>query len=113
MLLNGGELDGARLLSRKTVELMTSDHLGGIAHGPAYSPGPGYGFGLGFGVRVRAGDASVPGSVGDYYWAGLGGTYFWVDPHEKLIAILMLQAPNQRDYYRALFRDLVYAAVVK
>lgn len=113
MLLNGGELDGVRLLSRKTVEYMTSDHLGALSRGPAYSPGPGYGFGLGFGVRTSAGMAAMPGTVGDYYWGGLGGTYFWVDPKEKLIAILMLQAPSQRDYYRALFRDLVYAAMVK
>jgi CubicO group peptidase (beta-lactamase class C family) len=109
MLLNGGELDGVRLLSKKTVEFMTSNHLDGLSRGP----GPGYGFGLGFGVRVTAGTAAVPGSVGDYYWGGLGGTYFWVDPKERLIAILMLQAPNQRDYYRALIRDMVYAALVK
>ncbi len=113
LLLHGGELDGVRLLSKKTVEYMTSDHLGTLSRGPAYAPGPGYGFGLGFAVRVTAGMASVPGSVGDYYWGGLGGTYFWVDPKERLIAIMMLQAPNQRDYYRMLFRDLVYAALVK
>lgn len=113
MLLNGGELDGVRLLSKKTVDYMTSDHLGGLSRGPAFSPGPGYSFGLGFGVRTLPGTAPVPGSVGDYYWGGLGGTYFWVDPKERLVAILMLQAPAQRDYYRALFRDLVYAAVVK
>jgi CubicO group peptidase (beta-lactamase class C family) len=113
MLLNGGELDGARILSRKTVAYMTSDHLGVLSRGPAYAPGPGYGFGLGFAVRTHAGLAAMPGSVGDYYWGGLGGTYFWIDPREKLIAILMLQAPSQRDYYRALFRDLVYAALVK
>jgi CubicO group peptidase (beta-lactamase class C family) len=113
MLLNGGTLDGVRLLSRKTVEYMTSDHVGALARGPAYAPGPGYGFGLGFGVRAQAGGSPLAGSVGDYYWGGLGGTYFWVDPKEKLIAILMLQAPSQRDYYRALFRNLVYAALVK
>lgn len=113
MLLNGGEIDGVRLLSKKTVAYMTSDQLGTLARGPAFSPGPGYGFGLGFGVRVSAGVSPVPGTVGDYYWGGLGGTYFWVDPQEKLIAILMLQAPSQRDYYRFLFRNLVYAAMVK
>jgi CubicO group peptidase (beta-lactamase class C family) len=113
MLLNGGELDGVRLLSKKSVEYMTNDHLGALSRGPAFSPGPGYGFGLGFGVRVMAGAAPVPGSVGDFYWGGLGGTYFWVDPKERLIAILMLQAPNQREYYRMLFRDMVYAALVK
>ena len=113
MMLNGGELDGVRLLSKKTVEYMTSDHLGLLGRGPAYLPGPGYGFGLGFAVRTAPGLATVPGSVGDYYWGGLGGTYFWIDPKEKLIAIMMLQAPAQREYYRMLFRELVYAAVVK
>jgi CubicO group peptidase (beta-lactamase class C family) len=113
MMLNGGELDGVRLLSKKTVEYMTSDHLGTLSRGPAYAPGPGYGFGLGFAVRTAPGLAAVPGSVGDYYWGGLGGTYFWIDPKESLIAIMMLQAPAQREYYRMLFRDLVYAAVVK
>jgi CubicO group peptidase (beta-lactamase class C family) len=113
MLLNGGELDGVRLLSKKTIEYMSSDHLGSLSRGPAYSPGPGYGFGLGFAVRMLPGVAPVPGTVGDYYWGGLGGTYFWIDPKEKLIAILMLQAPGQREYYRMLFRDLVYAALVR
>ena len=112
MLLNGGELDGVRILARKTVAYMLSDHLGEI-RGPAYSPGPGYGFGLGVGVRLEPGLAAVPGSVGDFYWGGLGGTYFWGDPKERLIAVWMMQAPGQRNYYRALFRDLVYSAIVE
>jgi len=111
MLLNGGELDGKRILSKKTVEYMTSDHLGTI-RGPAYAPGPGYGFGLGFAVRLADGQAATPGSAGDYTWAGLGGTYFWVDPRERLIGIWMMQAPNQRNYYRVLYRDMVYGAMV-
>ena len=106
MLLNGGQLDGVRIVSRKTVEYMASDHLGAI-RGPA----PGYGFGLGFAVRTGAGVASTPGTVGDYNWAGLGGTYFWIDPRERLIAIWMMQAPNQRTYYRELYRDMVYGAM--
>ena len=113
MLLNGGALEGVRLLSKKTVEYMTSDHLGALSRGPAFSPGPGYGFGLGFAVRTLPGAAAAPGSAGDYYWGGLGGTYFWIDPKERLIAILMLQAPAQRDYYRVLMRNMVYAALVK
>jgi CubicO group peptidase (beta-lactamase class C family) len=106
MLLNGGELGGVRLLSRKTVEYMSSDHLGAIR-----GPGPGYGFGLGFAVRTANGLSSAPGSAGEYNWSGLGGTTFWVDPKERLIAIFMSQAPNQRNYYRELFRNGVYGAL--
>jgi len=111
LMLAGGTLDGVRLVSPKTVQLMTADHLGTIAEGPNYLPWQGYGFGLGFAVRRAAGLAPVPGSAGDYYWSGVGGTYFWIDPAERLIAILMLQAPNQRMHYRTLFRSLVYQAV--
>ena len=110
MLLNGGAIDGVRILSRKSVEYMTSDHLGAI-RGPAYAPGPGYGFGLGFAVRTAAGQSAVPGSQGEHNWGGFGGTAFWIDPREKLIAIWMMQAPNQRTYYRALFRNYVYSAL--
>ncbi len=95
MLLNGGELEGARILSRKTVELMTSDHLGpGVARTALYFPGPGYGFGLGFAVRTAAGEAAGPGSIGDYFWVGYYGTLFFVDPKEKLIGIWMTQRVN-------------------
>jgi CubicO group peptidase (beta-lactamase class C family) len=109
MLLNGGRLDGVRYLSRKTIELMTADHLGPITGAPDLLL-PGYGFGLGFAVRLQPGISHVPGSVGQYFWGGLAGTTFWVDPKEQLFAIMMIQAPGQRDYYRTLFRDLVYAA---
>src|SRR6266404_5876397 len=109
MLLDGGTLDGRRLLSRKTLELMTADHLGPITGAPDLLL-PGHGFGLGFAVRLHAGIASVPGSVGQYFWGGLAGTTFWVDPAEELFAILLIQGPGQRDYFRNLFRDLVYAA---
>lgn len=112
MLLNGGQLDGVRIISRKTVEHMTSDHLGGI-RGPAYSPGPGYGFGLGFRVRTSAGESDWSGSAGDYDWGGFGGTYFWVDPKERLIGIWMMQAPAPRVYYRRLFRAMVYGAMTQ
>ena len=110
MLLNGGTLNGHRLLSRKTVELMTADHLGGIPAASDILP-EGYGFGLGFAVRKDAGIATMPGSVGQYYWGGAAGTTFWVDPAERLFAVLMIQAPGQREYYRVLFRDMVYAAI--
>jgi CubicO group peptidase (beta-lactamase class C family) len=110
MLLNGGTLDGFRYLSRKTIELMTADHLGAITGAPDLLL-PGYGFGLGFAVRLQAGIAHVPGSVGQYFWGGLAGTTFWVDPAEQLFAVLLVQAPGQRDYFRTLYRDLVYSAI--
>jgi CubicO group peptidase (beta-lactamase class C family) len=110
MLLNNGRLDSTRLLGRKTLELMTSDHLGSIPSNPELLP-PGHGFGLGFAVRLSAGMAPFPGTVGNYYWSGAAGTSFWVDPAERLFAVLMIQAPGQREHYRLLFRDLVYAAV--
>ncbi|WP_135468809.1 serine hydrolase domain-containing protein [Crenalkalicoccus roseus] len=110
MLLEGGRLGGVRLLGRKTVELMTADHLGPIPGAPDLLP-PGHGFGLGFAVRRERGMAPLPGSVGLYYWGGMAGTSFWVDPAERLAAVLMIQAPGQREHYRALFRTLVYAAI--
>jgi CubicO group peptidase (beta-lactamase class C family) len=109
MLLNNGTLDGKRLLSRKTIEYMTADHLGPIT-GASDLLIPGYGFGLGFAVRMHAGIAQVPGSVGQYFWGGLAGTTFWVDPAEQLFALMLIQGPGQREYYRVLFRDMVYAA---
>jgi CubicO group peptidase (beta-lactamase class C family) len=114
MLSNHGSLDGVRILSRKTVQYMTSDHLGdlpGARATPDFLPGPGYGFGLGFAVRIANGDAIVPGSLGDYNWSGMAGTYFWIDPVEDLAAIWLMQAPEQRAHYRQLFRNLVYAAL--
>ena len=110
MMRNRGSLGGVRLVSRKTVEWMTSDHLGNT---PAYNDLliPGYGFGLGFAVRKHAGMAPQPGTVGQYFWSGIGGTSFFVDPAEDIFAILMTQAPNQRIFFRNLFRHLVYAAL--
>jgi len=110
MVANGGVLDDVRLLARKTITFMTADHLAvlpGAMNGPAYLPGPGYGFGLGFSVRLNEGGAFTPGSVGDFNWSGLAGTYFWIDPQEDLIAIWLMQAPEQRDAYRQLIRNLV------
>ena len=118
MLLNGGELDGTRVLSRTTIELMTSDHLGTRIAAPL-TPGelllgtPGYTFGLGFAVRQAAGVAGVPGSAGEFMWAGYAGTYFWVDPKEQIAAVYMTQAPSTvRAYYRKLMKQLVYQAIV-
>src|SRR6478672_12770450 len=122
MLLNGGELGGVRLLAPATVALMSADHLApGIAYGAqmramfgALAPTPenGLGFGLGFAVRNEAGRCALPGSVGDYSWSGVAGTYFWIDPREQLIAILMMQAPIERMHYRYLMRAMVYQAMV-
>jgi CubicO group peptidase (beta-lactamase class C family) len=123
MLLNGGELGGTRLLSPTTVALMTSDHLTPetrrspstpILFG-ALAPTPelGLGFGLGFAVRTHAGRNPLPGSVGDFSWSGVTGTYFWVDPKQELIAILMMQAPIQRLHYRYLMRTMLYQAIIE
>ena len=110
MLLDGGHLGAARLLSRTTVAFMASDHLGPIS---ATMRRPGYTFGLGFQVRKDVGLDGQSGSVGEYGWAGAGGTYFWIDPKEQLIAILMTQAPGpSRLYYRQLFKELVRQALV-
>ena len=114
MLLNGGALDGKRILSPKTVAYMTADHLGSaIVPGPYYLPGAGFGFGLGFAVRKDAGVSPYAGSVGEFNWGGAGGTYFWVDPREDLFVVFMMQSPKQRVYYRGVLKDMIYAAVVK
>ena len=110
-LRNRGELNGVRLLGAHTVDFMTADHLGGIPIDGTLLP-PGHGFGLGFAVRTHLGLSPVPGSVGLYYWGGIAGTTFFVDPALDMVAMLMIQAPNQRDYYRPLFRDMVYAALL-
>jgi CubicO group peptidase (beta-lactamase class C family) len=119
--LNGGELDGVQLISRKTAELMTTNHLPpGTRVGPdmyrfaALLPAPemGQGFGLGFAVRTEQGVNPLHGSIGDYFWGGGFGTYFWVDPKEKLFAVLMMQSPQARLSYRYLMRELVYQAII-
>jgi CubicO group peptidase (beta-lactamase class C family) len=106
MMLNGGELDGVRIISQASHAEMTRDQLQGIK-----SPLQVYGFGLGVAVRQKAEGGSAPGSVGEYNWSGYGGTTFWVDPKEGLIAILMTQGPNQRTHTRTLFRKQVYGAL--
>ena len=114
MLLNGGTLDGERILGPKTVAYMTADHLGSaVVPGPYYLPGPGYGFGLGFAVRRDVGISPVNGSPGEYNWGGAGGTAFWVDPKEQMFVVFMMQSPSQRMRYRPLLRDMIYAAIVE
>ena len=88
MMLNGGVLDGVRILSRKTVELMTANHTGDAG---IWLAGPGYGFGLGYAVVTDLGPSGTPRSEGSYYWGGAFCTVFWVDPEEDLIGILMTQ----------------------
>jgi CubicO group peptidase (beta-lactamase class C family) len=118
MLLDGGKLGGTHVLSRSTVALMTSDHLGARPSSPV-GPGelllgtPGYTFGLGFMVRTGPGIAGVPGSPGEFMWGGAGGTFFWVDPKEELAVVLMSQAPfASRVVHRRLVKQLVYAAII-
>ena len=112
-LLNGGQLDGARVLSRPTVALMTADHLGArIAPGMLATNNLGYTFGLGFAVRQGTGIAGAVGSAGEFTWGGYAGTYFWVDPKEELAGVYMTQAPGPLGpYYRRLVKQLVYAAI--
>lgn len=107
MLLNGGELDGARLLSRKTVELMTVDHLGDVTFRP------GEGFGLGFSIVDDLGRRGVPGSVGEFGWGGAYHSTYWVDPAEELVVVYLTQlipAGDIDDHGK--LRSLIYQAIV-
>jgi len=113
MVVNGGELDGKRYLAKKTVEFMLSDHIAGMGGTTIATTGPGYGFGLGWGVRLQDGMGWAPGSAGDAMWAGAWGTSFWIDPKEKLVAILMAQGPSNRVHTRMLYKNLVYGAMVR
>jgi CubicO group peptidase (beta-lactamase class C family) len=113
MLLNGGELDGARILSRKMVEYMTSDHIGPEIDTTKLREYPnvnGYGFGLGVAVRRGAGLGGMPSTAGEYHWAGSTGTYFWVDPAEGLVVVFMAHAPGEIRYYH---RQLLHALVMQ
>ena len=111
MLLNRGALDGARVLAARTVDFMTTDHLGPIARPAAYSAGPGYTWGLGFAVRQDPGLSHMAGTPGDYFWPGAYATYFWVDPKLDLVVVSMLQSPLGR-HYNPLMRSLVHQAIV-
>jgi CubicO group peptidase (beta-lactamase class C family) len=111
MLINGGELGGVRLLSAKTVEFMLADHIIGMDGTPAAISGPGYRFGLGFAVRTQLGMAVTPGSVGDANWSGIGGTAFTIDPKEKIVGVIMVQAPSNRIHARNLFKNLIYSTM--
>lgn len=110
MLANGGTLDGVRILSRQSVQWMTSDHTSGV-RGPAYAPGPGYGFGLGVAVRLEPGQSTIPGNKGDFHWGGYAGTFWWHDPAQGLVAVWMIQGPGRSGYYRPLMRNAVYQSL--
>lgn len=111
MLLNGGQLDDTRLVSRKTIESMTANHIGKL---PLWQDTyRGYGFGLGFRVREDVGESATLGSVGEYGWGGAYGTYFWIDPKEQLIGILMIQLmPYAHLNIRPEFQNAVTQAIV-
>jgi CubicO group peptidase (beta-lactamase class C family) len=107
-IANGGTFQGKRILGKQTVAFMTTDHVGNRPGRP-----PGVGFGLGFEVRTRVGDSALPGSVGEYGWAGNAGTLFWIDPKEQLIAIYMVQVSDpDRVELRNRFRTMVQAAII-
>jgi CubicO group peptidase (beta-lactamase class C family) len=112
MMLNHGEFEGKRYLSRKSVELMLSQHTVGMGGTTVANTGPGYGFGLGFAIRQGQGMGWVPGSINDAMWAGVWGTSFWLDPQERLAAVIMAQGPTHKTHTRMLFKNLVYGALV-
>ncbi len=112
MLLNGGQLEGVRILSPKTVELMTADHLGSLPRADRVLQ-PGLGMGLGAAVNTGPGNTGTLGSVGEYNWGGYAGTIWWVDPKEQLVGVFMIQ--NFADDFVAAtkFKDIVYQSIVE
>jgi CubicO group peptidase (beta-lactamase class C family) len=114
MLVSGGTFEGRRLLSRKTIELMTADQLGPDVRARTTSPvlADGYSFGLGFAVRTNIGLNTAAGTVGDYTWGGAFGTYFWVDPKEELTVVYMAASPGVVGTYSRLARNLVLQSIV-
>ena len=117
MMLNGGSLNNQRILSPMTVRLMSSNQLGSRSMTPL-TPGQvlmgvdGYTFGLGFMVRQDDGNSAVPGSAGEYMWAGAGGTFFWIDPKQELAVVAMSQVPGPvRPYYRRVIKEMISSAV--
>jgi CubicO group peptidase (beta-lactamase class C family) len=119
MLLGGGALDGTRLVGRKTIELMTRNHLPGGADLTELSRSmfseaiyAGQGFGLGFAVNIDPAKAMAPGSPGEYYWGGIFSTYFFVDPVERLSAVFMTQLMPSSTYpVRRQIKTMIYSAL--
>jgi len=114
LVRNGGELGGTRLLGRKTVELMTLNHLPqALLPLRMGDPWPGFGYGLGFGVLVDLAQSGIMGSVGNVRWSGYANTHFWIDPQEDLIGMLLLQyLPGGTHPVTDDFKTLVYQALV-
>ncbi|MBK9709471.1 MAG: beta-lactamase family protein [Acidobacteria bacterium] len=111
MLLDGGELDGARILGRKSVELMSCDHLGDLPRTGILLP-QGYGFGLTFAGNLGPGKTGNIGSTGEYNWGGAAGTRFWIDPKEEMIGIFLVQIlPHTNLTYGSEFKQLAYQAI--
>jgi CubicO group peptidase (beta-lactamase class C family) len=109
MLLNGGEFEGRRYLSPKTVQMMSTDRL--MARGELFYSGAG--FGLNFAVISRPTEVPYPVSDGEYFWAGLANTIFWIDPEEDLIVIMLTQyLPFNEPYFRDLMHRMVHAAII-
>ena len=117
MLLNKGTLEGTRILSRKTVEYMTSNQLGADVDASRLHEFPvehmdGFGFGLGVAVRTQPGVAGVPGTPGEFMWSGAQGTMFWVDPKEEMVVVFLANTPGPvRRHYRELVKTLVVQAI--
>jgi CubicO group peptidase (beta-lactamase class C family) len=111
MLSFGGAINGIRILSPRTLAFMSSDHLDASVRRGHYLLWPGHGFGLGFAVRTDLGQAPTAGSVGEFFWGGMMGTAFWVSPRDSLFAVLMVQTPENREYFRVLYRNLISAAL--
>jgi CubicO group peptidase (beta-lactamase class C family) len=116
MILHGGKYDGKQLLSPKSFELMTTDHIGpgsGVDRDYFYFPGDGFGFGLGFGVRTDPGNAKPPppGSLGELKWDGASGCYFVVDPKQDMFFVLMEDTPSQRQRIQKAVKQLIYEAM--
>ena len=110
MLLNNGELDGVRILSRKSVELMRSDHLGNLGRAGLLSEGEG--FGLTFAVNLGPGKSATVGSPGEYRWGGAAGTSFWIDPQEHMMGVFLIQVlPPTNIPAGEQFKRLAYLAL--
>jgi CubicO group peptidase (beta-lactamase class C family) len=112
MLVNGGELDGVRILSPRTVELMRTDVLGNIRRASDFLPPRGYGFGLTFAVNRGPAETASIVSKGEYFWGGAAGTSFWIDPQEKMTGVMMIQ--TMLDLGKGgTFKQLAYQAIVE